>query len=210
MHENVVLIFLRYPEPGQVKTRLAAQIGPEQAALIYKTIAERVVAELAAKKDGSCYDIRLYYTPAGREEPVRRWLGSAHGLYPQQGDDLGERLCHALEESLAAGYQRAIIVGSDCPGLTRDLIKQACALLAAHDVAIGPAYDGGYYLLGLKADRPELFSGIAWGSAAVLSQTQKKISCLHLTCGLLPVLRDIDLLEDWEWCCRKQRCDLNT
>jgi hypothetical protein len=209
MPENVVLIFLRYPEPGQVKTRLAAQIGPEQAALIYKTIAGRVIAELATRQ-GDSYDIRLYYAPSDKKEPMRRWLGAEHALYPQQGDDLGQRMRNALEESLAAGYQRAIIVGSDCPSITHDIVSRGGALLGKHDVVIGPALDGGYYLLGVKACRPELFSGIAWGTDAVFSQTQEKIQRLHLTCGLLPLLRDIDLLEDWEWYCRQHRDGLNT
>jgi len=200
MPENVVLIFLRYPEPGLVKTRLAAQTGPHQAALIYKTIAERVVAELAAEQ-GDSYDIRLYYAPADKEEPVRRWLGADHDLYPQQGEDLGQRMRRALEESLAAGYQRAIIIGSDCPSTTRSIISRGFALLVEHDIVIGPAHDGGYYLLGLKQARPELFCGIDWGTGTVFRRTVERLRGRTLSCALLPELRDIDLLEDWQWYC---------
>ncbi|MEQ1785210.1 MAG: TIGR04282 family arsenosugar biosynthesis glycosyltransferase, partial [Hyphomonadaceae bacterium] len=117
-------------------------------------------------------------------------------LIDQVGDDLGARMQQAFDTLFAQGYQRVFIVGTDIPSLPLDHYKQALALLDSHDVVLGPALDGGYYLIGLKQPRPELFANIAWSTDRVLAATQEKAASLGLKTALLPPWRDVDTIDD--------------
>ncbi|MCA1990227.1 MAG: TIGR04282 family arsenosugar biosynthesis glycosyltransferase, partial [Desulfarculus sp.] len=126
----------------------------------------------------------------------RRWLGLAPLIRPQDSGDLGRRMDLALTRALAEGEERAVLIGSDCPGLTAEILEQAFAVLADHDLVLGPAQDGGYYLVGLRRPAPEIFRGIAWGSDRVLRQTLNRAGELGLRVALLPELADLDRPED--------------
>src|SRR5919198_2561404 len=189
-------IFVKAPIPGRVKTRLAEDIGPSGAAEVYWRIGRQVVSGTT----GSGYQTTVWFTPAAEGAFVREWLDGAGGgrvaFRPQAGADLGDRLANAFVSEFAAGARRVVMIGSDCPGVNRGIIQQAFNALGAHDVVLGPALDGGYYLIGLAAPQPGLFRGIAWSTAAVARQTRARAAGMGLTCRLVRPLRDVDTGRD--------------
>ncbi len=130
---------------------------------------------------------------------MRKWLIENEYFYPQQGSDLGERMLNAFKHVFEKGCKRAVLIGSDCPDISRDIITQSFDMLKAKHIVIGPAYDGGYYLIGVREPIPELFSNIEWGTEKAVSQTIDKINAAGLSLGLLPMLRDIDRVEDLQY-----------
>jgi uncharacterized protein len=187
-------IFVKAPSPGRVKTRLAAAIGAAAAATLYRRLGRRVVEATV----GSGYRTTVWFTPAGRGPDVRRWLAGTGrvAFRPQRGAGLGARLIHAFAREFAAGAGRVVIVGSDCPAVHRRIIRAAFTALGTHDVVLGPALDGGYYLIGLAAPRPALFRAVAWSTAAVARETRARAGALGLSCRLLRPLRDVDTVRD--------------
>ena len=195
MSENLLMVFVKYPTPGSVKQRLAQHLGSDRAAEIYKKIAETIVQKVAPASSED-YILEICFSPQEDEKLVRRWLNENEYFSPQQGSDLGARMSNAFSHAFAAGYTKALLIGSDCPDISRDIITQSFDMLKAKHIVLGPAYDGGYYLIGVREPIPELFSNIEWGTEKVLSQTIDKINAAGLSLGLLPVLRDIDRIED--------------
>lgn len=191
---QVLGVFVKAPIPGRVKTRLAADIGPVAAAGLYRRLGRRVVR--AAVSDE--YQTAVSYAPRGDGRLVRAWLRGlgVHRFHPQAEGTLGARLLAALGRHLRAGARRVTIIGSDCPGVDRRVIREAFAALDDHDLVLGPARDGGYYLIGMKALHEPLFRGIHWSSEAVLSETRTAARDLGLSCHLLGPLRDVDTLAD--------------
>lgn len=187
-----VLVFVRAPEAGRVKTRLAAALGPEVALRVYVRLAEHTVREARAVGEA----VRVHFTPAGAEEAVRGWLGEGADYLPQGGGDLGERMHRAFREAFAAGYGRVVIVGSDLPELSAGLLRRALALLEEWEVVLGPARDGGYYLLGLRREVPELFTAIPWSTGEVLARTRERLREVGIEPALLEELADVDEAED--------------
>lgn len=190
----VVLVFLRAPEPGRVKTRLARDVGEEKALALYKGFVHKILLAV----EGSGMDHRICFFPEDKAFLVREWLGPNHVYLPQEGEDLGQRMAHALARVFDQGAQKAVVVGSDIPGLTSDHLVMAFDQLSHKDVVIGPSLDGGYWLIGFNQDRfsPELFQGMTWGTSTVFSATLEKIEAAGLSRGVLPFLQDIDTLED--------------
>ena len=196
-----LLVFARPPVLGRVKTRLAATLGPEAALAIYRrllAITQQAVAAAAvpatvwlaeAPPAGALADA-VAAAGALPEWPGLPWRIQAPAL------DLGERMAAAFAAAFAEGATRVAVIGTDCPGLTAALLTQALNGLAAHDVMIGPAADGGYYLLALRQPCPALFQNIAWSSATVLADTLSLAAGLGLSVGLLPELHDVDTAED--------------
>jgi len=195
MSENLLVVFVKYPAPGSVKKRLAQHLGDERAAEIYKKTAELVVRKLAPQGDEN-YTVEIYFSPQEDEKLVKKWLIENEYFSAQQGCDLGERMGNAFLRAFAAGYTKTLLIGSDCPDISRTIVNRGFLLLDTHDVVLGPAHDGGYYLIGLRRPEPELFLNIEWGTERVLQQTLDKIEQSGLTVGLLPQLHDIDRLED--------------
>jgi rSAM/selenodomain-associated transferase 1 len=189
---TAVALFAKAPVEGTVKTRLAADIGAAAATAHYRRVG-RAVADAVARD----YSVTVWYDPPGEEALMRRWLGD-HRLSVQQGRDLGERLAHAFRTHFASGDTPVIAIGADCPGVDATVIGDAVRHLATHDVAIGPTVDGGYYLLGLNAPRPELFDAVPWSTADVFRVTAERCRARELSVALLPTLRDIDTLADLE------------
>ncbi len=192
---NMLGIFLKYPAAGQVKTRLAAAIGPEKAAECYRSLAELVLAGTASSER---YRRILFITPEERILDFVRWMPDESFL-PQRGTTLGERMVDAFEQLLLQG-ERAALIGTDAPDVSVDLAAAAFAALDENDLVLGPALDGGYYLIGMKRPHRFLFEDIAWSTPSVLAATLGKAKALGLSCKLMQALGDIDTVEDYaEW-----------
>lgn len=190
---KILLVFIKYPEPGRVKTRLARSVGDAAAADLYRRMAERTVREAHRVR---AIQMCVMYDPPGREVDIRGWLGAGIRYRPQRGTGLGERLAAAFNASFAEGADRVVAIGSDCPGLRAPVLSQALDALETHQAVVGPARDGGYYLLGLRQAGPEVFRGIAWSTGRVFRQTRERIAALGWTCRVLPTLSDVDTVSD--------------
>lgn len=190
---DILLVFVKNPIPGQVKTRLARTIGDEKAADIYRFLLgkTRQVA-LDAPTDRRWL---FYADGVPAEDDI--WPTELFEKYAQCPGDLGERMADAFQRAFAAGGKHVIIIGSDCPELTVEILEEAFAALDTCDAIIGPARDGGYYMLGMNRFIPELFQGIAWSTPAVLAQTFEAFDRLRLDYGIFPTLSDIDTEADW-------------
>jgi len=197
---NRLIIFTRYPEPGRTKTRLIPALGPEGAADLHRRMGEQTINWARELKSCSSIPVEVRYE-GGNENLIRQWIGSDMPCFPQGNGDLGSRMTRAFHEAFAAGMNRVIIVGTDCPGLTAALLQRGFEALQFHDLVLGPAKDGGYYLIGLKRFTPRLFREIPWGTSEVLSKTLQFVHELKLRVFLLDPLDDVDRPEDlpiWE------------
>ena len=190
--ECQLIVFVRAPRAGAVKTRLAQKIGASAACDAY----QKLVHALLNRID-SIRDVELRYSPDDAESEVRPWLKRSWTLSPQGSGDLGERLTRAFAESFAEGARRVVIIGSDCPWLSDGDIEEAWKGLERHDLVIGPAKDGGYWLVGLRQPKPEVFKGISWSTETVLAQTLEQARAGGLEFRLLRELSDVDTLGDW-------------
>lgn len=190
LHNEVILIFIKNPQLGQVKTRLADSVGPACALQIYQQLLE-LTQKVTAQIDCSR---QLWYSQFIDKNDG--WDSSQFEKKQQQGQDLGRRMGHAFEEAFAEGFERAVIIGSDCAELTAEIIQAAFSELKNHDVVIGPSQDGGYYLLGMKKRYPTLFEHIDWSTSTVYDDTVARIQELNLSYSNLPMLNDIDTEED--------------
>lgn len=202
-----LLIFTRYPEPGKTKTRLIPALGSHGAAQLHRQMGQytlRQAEEFIGHGHGA---IQVWFT-GGTTEVMQAWLGDRWVYHQQCGSELGERINHALASHFHRSDRPALVIGTDCPGLTTSLLCQAGEHLQHYDLVVGPALDGGYYLIGLKSWIPHLFMGIAWGSESVLQQTLDIAQALHLSWVCLPVLPDIDRPEDLGFL--KDYADLNS
>ena len=198
MATDALIVFVKEPRPGTVKTRLAAAVGDEHAAQLYRALAEEEVRR--TKPARGEYQRLFFFTPPDAGPALARWFPGETFL-PQQGVDLGQRMANAFETAFARGARRVAIIGTDVPGISRELVREALLALGDHDVVVGPARDGGYYLLALDRPRPMLFDAIPWSTSAVLAATAERASVLGLRLSVLEPLSDIDTLEDLrrEW-----------
>jgi rSAM/selenodomain-associated transferase 1 len=177
-----------------VKTRLAAALGAEEALSIYRLLAERVVAAVLG---AGSYSVTVAYTPSRAEPVMRRWLGRSVDLQAQSHGDLGQRMATAIAEATSAGAERVVVIGTDCPDVTAGVVEEAFTRLDAADVVLGPASDGGYYLIGMSRLHRELFEGVAWSSADTRRVTLERAHASGLSVALLEERRDVDTAEDW-------------
>lgn len=188
---KTVCLILKAPRVGTVKTRLARDIGPQKAAEIYRALVEHQAATIPAE-----WDVAVHFAPPDAGLEMEAWLKPlmpiSSRFVPQCDGDLGLRLAHVIQTEFQRGAKRVFLVGGDCPGITRDYFDDADRHLNETDVVIGPAADGGYVLLGLKAPHVALFENIAWSTAAVLDQTIAAAKRLSLSVGFLKILEDID------------------
>lgn len=188
MKQNMLSIFAKNPIVGKVKTRLAASIGPDAAFNVYKELVE-YTAEVAQNVRSEKI---VFYSD--RIEENDAW-GNGFLKAVQKGNDMGERMMNAFKDVLQ-GSQKAVIIGTDCPSLTESIIEEAFEKLTDVDVVIGPAFDGGYYLLGLKSVYSFLFDGIEWSTSLVLQQTINRCKQNSLSYELLQELHDVDEEKD--------------
>lgn len=199
MKQQRLIIFTRYPEPGRTKTRLIPVLGAEGAAQLQQRMTEHTLAQASGWRDRFS-SVEVYFT-GGNEALMQQWLGT-DVTYRHQGEgELGQRMQMAFAQSFAAEVARVVIIGTDCPDVSATLLTEAFAALSHSNLVLGPAADGGYYLIGLNRPIPELFTGIPWGTDQVLATTQEIAQRLGLGVFLLPVLNDVDRREDlpiWE------------
>lgn len=187
-----LVVMAKYPEPGRVKTRLAAVLGAERACVLYHAF----VLDLADRLRVLPFDVTWAYWPP--RAPFAALLPGWR-CRPQEGADLGERLAHLVASEMALAGGPLVVIGADAPHIPiESLVAAVEALHAGVDVVLGPAADGGYYLIGLRASRPELFADIAWSTAAVLSQTVARVERLALRMQMLPGTFDVDDAFDLE------------
>lgn len=190
-----LIVFSRYPEPGRTKTRLIPVLGPEGASELHRRMVQHTLSWAGCLAKTQPVDIRIRFTDADRSAMAESF-GSQFIYEPQGVGDLGLRLQSAFHDSFQAGLRRVIAVGTDCPSLSRDIVCQAFERLKTHDVVIGPAVDGGYYLIGLARHVESLFCGITWGTDQVLVQTLAAANQAKLSIATLPTLADVDRPED--------------
>jgi uncharacterized protein len=192
--DALVLVFVRGPERGRVKTRLAADIGDDAALAVYQRLGRHTVD--AARALGSAVRVRVCHTPDGAGDAVAAWLGGGVEYRGQGEGDLGGRMARAFADAFAGGAERVLIVGSDLPDLTPGLLRDAIAKLDAHPAVLGPARDGGYYLLGLRQPMPSIFRNVPWSTDRVLEVTLERFAAAGIEPAMLPELADVDTADD--------------
>jgi rSAM/selenodomain-associated transferase 1 len=188
--KRLLIIFYRNPEFGKVKSRLAVTVGEDRALAIYLLMAAhaRRVSSLVS------VDRVVYYSSfIDRED---NWPNDDFAKRLQRGNDLGQRMKHAFEESFNSGYDSICIIGTDCLEITGEILTNAFEVLDHHDAVIGPAADGGYYLLGMNQFIPELFDNKEWSTSSVCHDTIDDFKRFHCRYQLLPMLHDIDTEAD--------------
>lgn len=191
---SCVIFFVRAPEPGKVKTRLAQVIGNDAASQLYKSF----VADELDMLRNLCFDVTICYHPQKAQQRVRNWLKAESNFLAQTGNNLGQRMANAFHAAFLRGYQRAVLIGSDLPDLPSSMVFDALDQLEKFDAVIGPCEDGGYYLIGFCRDAfcPEIFLNIPWGTSWVLKKTLLKLHDKKLSCHTLPPWQDIDNYND--------------
>lgn len=186
---NALIIFIRNPIRGTVKTRLAQTLGNDKAFDIYKELLE-ITRQQSIKVNAQCY---LYYSD---HIELDAWSETTFIKKVQSGIDLGARMANAFNEVLQT-HSKAIIIGSDCPYITSQIIDHSFHLLSNNDVILGPAIDGGYYLLGMKSTSPSIFESMPWSESNLYEKTIEKLNQLNYTYTSLIKMEDIDTEEEW-------------
>lgn len=192
-HANQLLVFLRAPRLGSVKTRLAAALGAPAALEAYRELLGATVSALT-----DLTEVELRFTPDDAEAELAGLAPAGWSRRPQGPGDLGERLIRAFADSFANGARGTVVIGSDCPWIMAEDIAAAWLALEEVDVVLGPAADGGYWLIALRESHPQLFHGISWGQSSVLAETRHRAERLGLQVRVLRELADVDTAEDWQ------------
>jgi len=189
-----VLVFIRAPELGRVKTRLGKKMEAATVLRLYRCFVEDIIETLT--KGG--HDMLVFYMPPHKGSAIRAWLGDTVLVRAQTGKTLGDRMRNAFLDVFAGGVDQAVLMGSDLPDFDNRIIVEAFELLKERDLVIGPAKDGGYYLIGMRKNSfdNDVFSGIDWGTASVFRQTMQKIHAAGLNCHVLQSWQDIDTHDD--------------
>jgi len=193
--DTAIIVFTRFPVEGKVKTRLAKNMGNKFTVSFYKTCAEHTFSELLKVKKYNV-DIYLFCSEENEMTEVINWTKNKFSYHFQQGDNLGLRMLNAFKFVFEKGYKKVIIIGTDAPDISMNLVQSAISVLGNYTVVIGPANDGGYYLLGFRSKLIDLFSGIEWSTDSVLDNTVEKLNRSKTNYFMLNELTDIDTLED--------------
>jgi uncharacterized protein len=190
-----VILFTRYPEPGKTKTRLIPALGQAGACALHRRMTEETANKLRELSLLRPLSNEIRYS-GGTQDLMQAWLGSGWHFATQGPGHLGLRMERAFQEAFQAGCLRVVLIGSDCPGLTPELLKKALDNLARHNLVLGPARDGGYYLIGMRRLLRPLFVDIPWGTEKVYLKTLEAARNLELNVLSLETLDDIDRPED--------------
>lgn len=187
--KKAIIVFQKYPKPGTVKTRLAQSIGAEKAARLYAFLIRHTHRQLA----GLDADIFVFYKgPISRKDyPEKKYQ-----FHAQESGDLGAKMKHSFRQVFSQGYEQALVIGTDCYELQARHINKAFDLLLDKDLVLGPAVDGGYYLLGLRKQADLLFEDISWSTSMVLQETLRRAETAGLSLAFLEKLPDVDRYED--------------
>ncbi|WP_439483149.1 TIGR04282 family arsenosugar biosynthesis glycosyltransferase [Cyclobacterium plantarum] len=187
--KKAIIVFQKFPEAGKVKTRLAKSIGEEKAAKLYAFLLRHTHQQL--EEMGASIFVFHQGPVVAHEYPEQGYF-----FFPQKGNDLGEKMALAFQKVFEMGFDQVLVIGTDCYELKSKHLHQAFSALGKNDVVLGPARDGGYYLLGMKKFRSHLFQGISWSTSTVLHATLKKAVDAGLSTSLLDTLNDVDRYED--------------
>ncbi|HVN95777.1 MAG TPA: TIGR04282 family arsenosugar biosynthesis glycosyltransferase [Syntrophorhabdaceae bacterium] len=192
--KRCVIVFVKAPKEGMVKSRLAAFLGEKTARALYRCFVEDIIATL----NRGAHPVIIYFSPARALAEIKSWLGVKRRYVPQTGDDLGQRMRNAFLEMFSTGIDSVILVGSDIPDITKELLEEAFDSLDDHDVVIGPAHDGGYYLIGFNRGffLPDVFEEIEWSTPHVFAETTRRLIKRGLRVRVLDRKRDIDTVDD--------------
>jgi uncharacterized protein len=195
MISEQLIIFTRYPVPGKAKTRLIPVLGKEGAANLHRLMTQRTIANALSLQNSRQLSVAIHYTGSS-QQLMQDWLGTDLIYHQQSEGALGARMSAAFQTSFNLGSDKVAIIGTDCPKLKAEIIAQTFDELSDQDLVLGPAKDGGYYLIGLRRRIPELFDGIKWGTSEVFADTLAIAQKLNLSIAVLPTLADIDRPED--------------
>ncbi len=190
--KSALIIFIKNPIKGTVKTRLAKDAGDDKALEIY----QKLLAHTRQITSTLVSDKLLYYSKSLEEND--EWTNDIYQKNVQVEGGLGEKMAAAFEDAFEAGYQKALIIGSDCIALSSNLLKKAFEQLETHDFVVGPTFDGGYYLIGMKKLLPTIFNQKKWSTESVFPDTIEDLQKAQKSYFLLPQLNDIDHLKDWQ------------
>ena len=188
------LVFVRAPQIGKVKTRLSGFLDKASVLGLYKNFTQDVIETVK----GQAEHIRICFHPSDQKDLATGWLGNNFEYVPQKGKNLGERMENAFLNAFSDRFTHVILVGSDIPDLPEGIIKEAFAFLDSRKAVIGPAADGGYYLVGFRDNMfvPQIFKNIPWGTDQVFKKTLSAFKTLHRSVHILPEWRDIDEYDD--------------
>ena len=191
-----LIIFSRFPRSGTTKTRMIPVMGADGAAELQRRMTEHILATAERLAQKQSVQIEVHFEDGDRDR-MENWLGTVPVFQRQSRGNIGERMRHALSEAFLAGVDRAILIGADIPEITTDILKNAYRILDNNEVVLGPAADGGYYLIGARArsfDKisPSIFKEIEWGGRRVLEQTLNKAQAANATVELIETLTDVD------------------
>ncbi len=192
--QNCILFFVKNPVKGEVKSRLAAQLGETIAVELYKYF----ILDMLTTID-KCSARRLICVyPEGAQKKLEDWLGTRYHCLPQEGKNLGERMKTCFLDAVRMKFEHIILIGSDIPDISLSILQQAFRTLKTHDAVVGPARDGGYYLIGFRHDTfiPEVFAPLRWGGKTVLRSTLNRLNKKGCRVHLLPTWNDVDTLAD--------------
>ncbi|MGA7839253.1 MAG: TIGR04282 family arsenosugar biosynthesis glycosyltransferase [Ignavibacteriaceae bacterium] len=202
--KHAVIVFAKYPDDGNVKTRLAKTTGDKFATEFYKLCAQHTFRELNNLPEKTI-KIYLFFVEGIDNEKIKSWVDYNFLFRPQSGKNLGEKMYNAFTEIFENGFERVVIIGTDLPDISSGIIMEAFAALENNDAVIGPSTDGGYYLLGIKSPKEELFSKIDWSTESVYQQTLDKLLNANMEVKTLTELVDIDTEEDLiDWLSNKK------
>ncbi len=185
---NALIIFAKSPDINTVKTRLKGYIPDTERLSLYIRLMDNTINVSGKVKDVTAF---IAYTPQG--EYFKKY---DLPIFPQKGIDLGNRMYNAFKHVFSSGYRKAVIIGTDIPEINDNIISDAFILLDNFDIVLGPAKDGGYYLIGMKKAEKNIFKSIRWSTDKVLKETLNKIEEVGMTVSYVKTLRDIDRVED--------------
>lgn len=194
--KECVLFYVKWPDAGKVKTRLASQLGDEQAVGLYRCFVLDMLTAFARNPQ----PIVICFTPKAAARDFHRWLGGSYHYLPQSGHDLGARMRQSFQHAFQLGFQAACLVGSDLPALPPAYLTEAFDCLRQYDSVIGPSQDGGYYLIGFRQATffPEIFQGIQWSQNTVYQETIEKYTQQNVPFFPLSSWEDVDTIQDLE------------
>ncbi len=191
---SCIIVFAKAPIPGHVKTRLSKDMDASLVALLYQNFFRDIIDKISDMG----HQVKIFYDPPGSESLMREWLGDCHEFVLQTGFDLGQKMANAFEYVFRNGTRQAVLLGTDFPDLPKEIISDAIQILKSKDAVIGPAIDGGYYLIGFTSATylQTIFTNIAWGTSAVFQKTMDSFLSSGFAVHQLPEWRDVDVYDD--------------
>jgi uncharacterized protein len=192
--EGCFLLFMKYPEPGKVKTRLSSEVSQDFVVKLYR----RFILDILSSLENLEERLVICFSPPEREEELMAWLGLNRNYLAQEGEDMGQRMCGCFRELFSQGFERAVLIGADSPDLPPAILREAMAALEDNDAVLGPSTDGGYYLIGFTREgfHPAIFEGLSWGTNRVLAETRALLEAEGRKVHHLQEWRDVDTRED--------------